>query len=173
METLEVTIMKGSYEEAVQYAMSANWKNGQRPNKEDSARSIGMLLDTAPDFGFDAKAVVKWLVEYGVPRSTAQRHTKELRERMIEKRDDEIIQQDRVGVSQVKIAKAVGCSRDTVQNVLAACRNCSLSENGTPSDSQSLPWSTDGDGAFFSEEECPKTEQFRNWTRQLALRFPS
>lgn len=75
VDAINIRLMKGTYDDAVQYAMSANWENGLRPKAEDAARSINMLLKTAPDFGYDSKAANKWVTSFGIPKSTAENHT--------------------------------------------------------------------------------------------------
>lgn len=88
---VRVRLMKGTYEQALLFAMSANWKNGLRPKPEDATRSVHMLLSIAPDFGFDSKAVNKWVTSFGIPASTARNHTKEMVEQVKAKRDAEIL----------------------------------------------------------------------------------
>ncbi|WP_415895821.1 hypothetical protein ACMXYQ_05210 [Neptuniibacter sp. PT34_22] len=81
-EEINAKIMKGTYEDAVQFAMSANWENGLRPKAKDAERSINMLLATAPDFGYDSKAVNKWVTSFGIPASTARNYTKDVIEKV-------------------------------------------------------------------------------------------
>lgn len=118
LDAVRVRLMRGTYEDAVQYAMSANWENGLRPKAADAQRSISILLDTAPDFGFDSKAVNKWVTSFGIPASTARNYTKKLVEDVKAKRDAEIIRLDAEGKTQREIAGSVGCDQKTVSNTL-------------------------------------------------------
>lgn len=111
--------MKGTYEQAIQYAMTANWKNGLRPKSEDARRSVHMLLSTAPDFGFDSTAVNKWLQCFGIPASTARNHTKDKVEEIKAKRDAEIVRLMNEGLSSREIEAETGISYKTAQRVIA------------------------------------------------------
>ncbi|MEH6652333.1 MAG: ParB/RepB/Spo0J family partition protein [Motiliproteus sp.] len=145
LKEITVNSMTGTYEDAVQYAMAANWKNGLRPKSSDAARSVGLLLETAPAFGFDSKAVIKWITSFGIPSSTARNHTKELRLEIDADRDSEIIRLNEEEMPQRDIAAAVGCSLGTVNQRVAntSVQNKPLAENEQDADiseaSSSLP----------------------------------
>jgi len=144
------------------------WSLALRDEKEDAARSIAMLLETAPDFGYDSKLVIKWLVGHGLPQSTARNHTKELREQIDAKRDAKILELSARGLGKKAIATEVGCSPNTAQGVITSRgQNEPLAQTdpqatpiATPESADStcdddtdlMPWETG-----FSDEECDTT----------------
>lgn len=164
-ETLNIMLMRGSWEDAVQYAMTANWANGMRPSKEAAKRSIEMLLETAPDFGYDSKKVIPWLAGYGIPKSTARNNTKKMREEIDELRDAKIEDLFTEGSSLREIASVVGASPQTVKNILDAVQNKPEAQTGQDDEEHPQPpstpdastsWDAD-DSPFFDEEELDDT----------------
>ncbi|MEH6652334.1 MAG: hypothetical protein V7707_20140 [Motiliproteus sp.] len=120
IRAIPVLKMCGTYDEAFLFAQSANWSNGQRPNRDDAAKSTARILAKAPDFGFVSKAVIAWLVSFGIPKSTARNHTKELRADIDTKRDAEIERLDSKGLSLREIGQEIGLTHGTVGNRLKA-----------------------------------------------------
>ena len=148
VKEIDVLFMKGNYEDAVRYAMTANWQNGLRPSKDDAQRSLKILLDTAPDFGYDSKQVIKWLTTFGIPKSTAGNNTKELRSDIDDKRDAEILRLSAEGLSDVAIGKEVGCTDKTVRSHIERLSSESEPAAQTPSAAFT---------PFFDESECDTT----------------
>jgi len=161
LDEINIKLLRGTYDEAVQYAMSSNFKNGVRPSKADAARCIPMLLKTAPDFGCSSKLVVPWLRSFGIPRTTAQDHTKAIRELMDEERDSTILRLLEQGDTQSAIAESLGVSESLIKRVKAASRSDSRVGELTPTKDLLEPSRHDAsvseleDGsAFFDEDEC-------------------
>ncbi len=109
--------------------MTANFKNGMRPSTADQARCIPMLLETAPDFGYDSKLVNKWVASFGVPESTARNHTSPDIAAIKAKRDAKIMELLGEGKSQRTIAEEVGCSQPKIAEFVKA-----LSDQKSPVD---------------------------------------
>ena len=97
--------------------------------------------------------------------------TKEVREKITEMRDEEIVRLSEAGLTKVAIAEAVGCNDKTVGNILKVvsekrnsseipndCHNAPLAETDkAPWDGISETGTHDDPPAFFSEEECDAT----------------
>lgn len=74
--------------------------------------------DIAPDFGYDSKAVNKWLTSFGVPASTARNWTKDKVAEVKAKRDAEVLRLDAEGKSSREIEEATGIGYKTAQRVV-------------------------------------------------------
>ena len=152
LDVVDIEIVHGTYEEALHAAMSANWSNGMRPNNKDAARSIGIMLESAPDFGYDSKKVVPWLMTFGIPKTTARDRTKEKRLQIDEMRDAKIEDMLNEGSTCREIAALIGCSVGTVQNVKKSLsvQNERTAQNEHPSEEAD-------DSPFFSDDELDDT----------------
>lgn len=118
LDAVSVDIKKGTYNDAIQYAMSANFRGNLTPNDGDCARAIGRLMSVAPDFGYDSKQVVKWLVSFGIKKTVATDYTVAKRKQIDELRDAKIEDLHNEGLSQQKIADELGISRQPVRDLI-------------------------------------------------------
>lgn len=126
---IRAKVIKGTYEEAMTYAMTANFahlKNGSKPSKDDQKKAIRQLCEVMmTNFGYDSKRVVPALKKAGVASSDRwlRKCTETIRENIDIKRNEKIIESASIGLSNSEIAKELECSRDTVRRVLDTCRN--------------------------------------------------
>lgn len=168
LDSVDIEIVKGTYDQALQYAMSANFRGNLSPNQEDCARAIAKLLEVSPDFGYDSKKVVKYLTSFGIKKRTAETHTDDLRKYIDGLRDAKIEDLNNEGLSSRKIASDVGCGEGTVRNVLKRlnAQNAQAAQNAHPEEAQ------EDDSPFFdvSEDDVAaaraSAQQISDYTQQ-------
>ena len=114
MKSVNIEYVEGSYLDAKRFAMTANFRNGLDKAKGDVGRAIETIMEDAPDFGYDSKLVVKWLMDMSINKRTAEDSTKEYRASINELRDAKIEDLHNEGMSQRAIAAEVGCSNGYV-----------------------------------------------------------
>ena len=148
---LEAKVIYCTYAEAVTLAMSANWTNGLRPNNEDAERSIRMLLENAPDFGYEPKAVANWLRSLGIPERTARRYAKDKAEEIRSKREEAVMALHKEGCSFLNIAEKLDITEKAVRGAIDSYKeqDCALSANGR----KGVPEECEEAYFFFPEDD--------------------
>lgn len=111
-----------------------------------------MLLDTAPDFGYDSKLVIKWLETFGIPKTTARDNTKKLREEIDAKRDATILRLKESGETTRSIAAATGAAEGTVKNVI---KQAGQNERPAKNAQEEHPATTIAEDNSTSDTSCP------------------
>jgi uncharacterized ParB-like nuclease family protein len=115
-EDIIAKVIKGTREEAIQYAMAANFahlKGGSKPSASDQKNAIETLCKAMMEgFGYDAKAVVPALRRVGVKASRRwlEKCTAQVREQITARRNAKISKMLAEGHAQKEIAEAVGMS---------------------------------------------------------------
>jgi len=123
-ETIRAKVIKGSREEAMKYAMTANFthlRGGSKPSAGDQKKAINKLCEVlAEDFGYSSKNVVKMLQEAGVTANASwmRKCTQSVRDEIDEERDAAILRLTEEGKTQREIASEIGCAQMTVSNVV-------------------------------------------------------
>jgi hypothetical protein len=120
--SVNIEYIEGTYIDAKRYAMTANFRNGLDKVKGDVGRAIAGIMEDAPDFGYDSKAVVKWLMDMSIAKRTAEENTQEYRTAIDEKRDAKIMELHASGMSGHKIAESTGIPQKTVSRRLVDLR---------------------------------------------------
>jgi hypothetical protein len=114
-----------------------------------------MLLETAPDFGFDSKEVNKWVTSFGIPESTANNWTSDLIKEVKGKRDAKILELLDEGLSERKVMEEVGCSKGTVGNIKKAAQKTPVEENGQQENTATSEFTP-----YFDEDELDTTPAY-------------
>lgn len=169
-EAVTVELMKGSWEDAVLYAMTSNGKHGLKAEAADKKRAIETVLSALkPDFGYNSKAVVPWLTERGFQKRTAEKYTGKhvvkgvefegLRNQIDAKRDAKILELLGTGKSQRDVASEVGCGQKTVSRIFSESNAHGAEKTQEAQDYQKSPETApfDADEPFFDEEDCDTT----------------
>ena len=134
-EDIIAKVITGTREEAIQYAMAANFahlRGGSKPSASDQKKAIETLCEAMMDsFGYSSKAVIPALREVGITAS--DRHlrncTTAVRAELDAKRDAKIAELLEEGLSNRAVAKEVGVAESTVRNFKEAAQKRNSAES--------------------------------------------
>lgn len=176
-EDVPAKVIKGTEEDAMKYAMVANFahlQGGSKPSKDDQKKAIQRLCVSMMDsFGYDSQSVVPALKAVGVTAS--DRHmqgcTAEIRTLIDDKRDTRILEMHQEGVTQKEIAKTLGCSvRTVIRRVKTMVTDAHSAEVSPPEEATSGNTESDDESPFLDEEldESPVVNPAEAQSRALA-----
>lgn len=172
---IKASFTLGQYDDALLFAMSANYKNGMRPSDADKQRSIKRLLKSAiVEQWMDSphKLSTKRMAEAtGIPKRSVERYTKEFRDLLEEKRNNKIIESHQLGKSNVAIAFELGIGEATVRRFLSSLPPVTQTTNTVKADS-TMPFSDDElDGTPvvnpYNIEQAPAIPQAQAFQNEL------